>query len=96
MLSSSHPKIHEPLVTGVSPHPTDQRGARKLRNTRARGNPPVETPAGCPGSTSPVSAEITLKAHRGKVMRKMRVDSLADLVRIAVTLDVPRASDARY
>ena len=25
MLSSSHPKIHEPLVTGVSPRPTDQR-----------------------------------------------------------------------
>ena len=34
MLSSSHPKIHEPPVTGVSPRPTDQRGARKLRNTR--------------------------------------------------------------
>jgi hypothetical protein len=37
-----------------------------------------------------VSAQITVKAHRGKVMRKMRVDSLADLVRIAVALDVPR------
>ena len=34
MLSSSPSKIHEPLVTGVSPRPTDQRGARKLRNTR--------------------------------------------------------------
>ena len=34
MLSPSHPKIHEPPVTGVSPRPTDQRGARKLRNTR--------------------------------------------------------------
>ena len=34
MLSSSPAKIHEPLVTGVSPRPTDQRGARKLRNTR--------------------------------------------------------------
>ena len=33
MLSSSHSKIHEPPVTGVSPRPTDQRGARKLRNT---------------------------------------------------------------
>ena len=30
MLSSSHPKIHEPLVTGVSPRPPDQRGARKI------------------------------------------------------------------
>jgi hypothetical protein len=25
MLSSSHPKIHEPLAVGVSPPPTDQR-----------------------------------------------------------------------
>ena len=29
MLSSSRAKIHEPRVTGVSPRPTDQRGARK-------------------------------------------------------------------
>jgi hypothetical protein len=36
MLSCSPSKIHEPLVTGVSPPPADQRGARKLRNTRAR------------------------------------------------------------
>jgi transposase len=34
MLSPSRFKIHEPLVTGVSPRRTDQRGARKLRNTR--------------------------------------------------------------
>ena len=34
MLSSSQPKIHEPLVTGVSPRPTDRRAAPgKLRNT---------------------------------------------------------------
>jgi FixJ family two-component response regulator len=33
-------------------------------------------------------SEITVKAHRGRVMRKMHVDSLADLVRVAAALDV--------
>jgi len=31
-------------------------------------------------------SEITVKAHRGKCMQKMKADSLADLVRIAVRL----------
>ena len=34
-------------------------------------------------------SEITVKADRGKVMRKMRVESLAGLVRIAAALGVP-------
>jgi hypothetical protein len=29
MLSSSHPKIHEPRITGVSPRPTDRRQRQK-------------------------------------------------------------------
>ena len=36
-------------------------------------------------------SEITVKAHRGSVMRKMRADSLADLVNMAARLRVSSA-----
>jgi FixJ family two-component response regulator len=37
-------------------------------------------------------AEITVKAHRGQVMRKMNAASFADLVNIAASLGLPRPS----
>jgi FixJ family two-component response regulator len=44
-------------------------------------------------------SEITVKAHRGSVMRKMKASSLADLVKMAARLGVstePRVSAAPY
>jgi len=39
-------------------------------------------------------SEITVKAHRGQVMRKMHIDSLAELVRVGAALDVPLVAHA--
>jgi FixJ family two-component response regulator len=36
-------------------------------------------------------SEITVKAHRGKMMQKKKADSLADLVKIAVRLSLAPA-----
>jgi FixJ family two-component response regulator len=33
-------------------------------------------------------SEITVKAHRGNVMRKMRAESVPDLVRMAASLEI--------
>ncbi len=38
-------------------------------------------------------SEITVKAHRGKVTQKMKVDSLADLVKIAIKLGLAPATN---
>jgi FixJ family two-component response regulator len=40
-------------------------------------------------------SEITVKAHRGKMMRKMKADSLPDLVKMASRLRVAPASGSQ-
>ena len=40
-------------------------------------------------------SEKTVKVHRGRVMRKLRADSLVDLVRIAQRVDARHPRDGR-
>jgi FixJ family two-component response regulator len=41
-------------------------------------------------------SEITVKAHRGQVMQKMKADSLATLVKLAAKLGVPRQNSPLF
>lgn len=41
-------------------------------------------------------SEITVKAHRGRVMRKLKAGSLADLVTMAAKLEIPLAPEGGY
>ena len=38
------------------------------------------------------SSEVTVKMHRGQVMRKMKAQSLVELIRMAEKIGIPSAS----
>ena len=41
-------------------------------------------------------SEITIQIHRGKIMKKMEADSLADLVKMAGRLEIPLSRSAEH
>jgi FixJ family two-component response regulator len=41
-------------------------------------------------------SEITVKAHRGKVMQKMKANSLPDLVKMAAKIHLAGAAKLRF
>ena len=69
MLPCSHPKIHESLVTGVSPRPTDRRQRQELRNTSSSTGGPLRGPSSrrwTPSAPVPRPAAAVVPATSGR------------------------------
>jgi FixJ family two-component response regulator len=52
-----------------------------------------QRPVNCAASLN--IAEQTVKIHRGRVMQKLKVDSFAELVRLAETAGIPLPEDLK-